>query len=328
MQHTATPISDTRQRVPAKDAQAEVDRRDVAFTSDGVTCRAWLYVPSGDRREKLPVVVMAHGLGGTREGGLEPYAKLFAREGFLVLLFDYRNLGASDGAPRQLVSIRKQLEDWEAAIAFARGLAEADPDRVALWGTSLSGGHAVVLAARDPRIAAISAQCPMLDGLLSSRMVRHDLGPRAVLRHVGSALLDWMRAGLGMSPLYVPLVGKPGTHAAMASHDAYEGVMAIMPSHWRNELAARFFLSMPLYRPKKYARAVKCPALFIACQKDSVVSTKATVETAKRMGQRARLIELPIGHFDVYRAGFEQTSQAQLAFLNEALRQPRKAAAI
>ena len=311
---------DTTRTEPETDTPAVVERRDVAFTSHGVTCRAWFYVPAEGVRGKRPIVVMAHGLGGTREASLEPFARRFARDGLLVLLFDYRNIGASDGEPRQVVSLSNQLEDWQAAIAFARSMPEVDPDRVGLWGTSMSGGHVIVTAARDPRIAAISAQCPMVDGLLSARMVRHDLGPRAVLHHVFSAITDLVRAGLGMSPKYVPLVGEPGTHAAMASHDAYEGVMEIMPPHWRNELAARVFLAMPFYRPVHYARDVKCPALIIACEHDSVVSTKATRKAAQQMGERARLIELPMGHFDVYRGeGFERASEAQAAFLNEML---------
>jgi len=324
MQHTVITGSDIYARRPEMDTQAGVERRDVEFDSHGVTCRAWLFAPVEPARRassKHPAIVMAHGLGGTRDGSLEPYARRFAQEGFLVLLFDYRNLGASDGEPRQLVSIRRQLQDWDAAIAFARTIPEVDPDRIGLWGTSLSGGHALVTAAHDKRIAAISAQCPMLDGLLSARMVRHDLGPRAVLRHVRSAIADWIRAGLGMGPLYVPLVGKPGEHAAMASRDSYDGIMKIMAPGWRNEMAARFFLSMPLYRPFRYAAAVKCPTLFITCKNDSVVSTKATLKAAAKIGQRARVVELPIGHFDVYLGeGFNRTSEAQIAFFKETLR--------
>lgn len=320
MQHKVKPGTDLHEREPGSDTQPRVERRDVAFASHGVTCRAWLYEPPARGTQKLPAIVMAHGLGGTRDGSLEPYALRFAQEGFVVVLFDYRHLGASDGEPRQLVSIRRQLQDWEAAIAFARSLPDVDPERIGLWGTSLSGGHALVTAAHDPRIAAISAQCPMLDGLLSARMVRHDLGPRAVLRHVRSAIVDWARAALGMSPLYVPLVGEPGTHAAMASRDAYKGIMAIMARDWRNEMAARFFLTMPLYRPVRYAGAVKCPSLFMTCKNDSVVSTKAVTKVVERMGTNARLIELPMGHFDVYLGeGFERTSAAQVAFFKDVL---------
>jgi len=52
------------------------------------------------------------------------------------------------------------LEDWRAAIRFARGLKGVDAGRIALWGSSLGGGHAVSAASEDPRVAAVVAQIP------------------------------------------------------------------------------------------------------------------------------------------------------------------------
>jgi poly(3-hydroxyalkanoate) synthetase len=77
---------------------------------------------------------------------------------------------------------------------------------------------------------------------------------------------------------------------------------------------------MPLYRPVRDADSVGCPALIIACEKDTVASTDAAREAAERMGDKARLIELPIGHFDVYLGEwFERSSAEQVSFFQEAL---------
>ena len=51
-----------------------------------------------------PVVVMAHGLGGTKDSGLAPFAEGLAEAGLDVLAFDYRGFGASEGEPRQTIS--------------------------------------------------------------------------------------------------------------------------------------------------------------------------------------------------------------------------------
>jgi poly(3-hydroxyalkanoate) synthetase len=65
---------------------------------------------------------------------------------------------------------------------------------------------------------------------------------------------------------------------------------------------------------------VKCPALLIACEKDTVVSTEAATKAAELMGDKARLVSLPIGHFDIYLGEwFERSSTAQLAFFRSAL---------
>jgi uncharacterized protein len=295
-------------------------RRDAAFLSGGVICRAWVYVPDESARRPAPCIVMAHGLSGTRDASLEPYAARFAAAGFYVVLFDYRYLGDSDGEPRQLVSIPRQLEDWTSAIAFARTLPGVAADRICLWGCSLSGGHVIVAAAHDDRIAAVSAQCPMLDGHASARRVRKQVGFGKIARLAAASIYDSLRAAVGLSPYYVPLVAPAGEIAAMPTPDAYAGLKAIVPPGWRNQVAARLFLRLPFYRPIRYAREVKCPALLIACEKDTVVSTQAATKAAELMGDKAHLVSLPIGHFDIYLGEwFERSSRAQLDFFKAAL---------
>ncbi len=137
-------------------------RRDVAFNSSGDECRAWLFLPEAERP---PLVILGHGLGATREYGLEPYARRFADAGIAALLFTYRHFGDSGGEPRQLLDIERQLDDWAAALAYARTLDGIDTARIALWGTSFGGGHVLVAAARDGDVAAVVSHAPSPTGL-------------------------------------------------------------------------------------------------------------------------------------------------------------------
>ncbi|MBC7831110.1 MAG: alpha/beta hydrolase, partial [Hyphomicrobium sp.] len=195
-----------------------------------------------------------------------------------------------------------------------------DPERIGLWGSSLSGGHVVVAAAHDNRIAAISAQCPMLDGHASARKVRKQVGFANITRLAAASVYDWVRALFGLSPYYVPLVAPQGELAAMPTADAYAGLQAIVPPGWRNQVAARLFLRLPFYRPIRFASEVKCPALVIACEADSVVSTKAAARAVERMGGDAEFVSLPIGHFAIYLGEwFERSSGAQIDFFTVAL---------
>ncbi len=294
--------------------------RDIEFKSHGVTCRAWLYEPEGAVPRPAPCIVMAHGLGGTRRDSLAPYAERFCKAGFYVLVFDYRHQGDSDGQPRQLISISRQLQDWDAAVAFARNHDGIDPKRIALWGTSFSGGHVVVVAAKDPQIAAISAQCPMMDGTASARMAYKAVGLRTYLKIGWAAIKDAARSLFGMTPNYIPIVGPPGGVAAMATHDAYAGYTALAHPGWRNETAARFTLGLPFYWPISYARTVSCPALILVCLKDSVTSTRAAQAVGDRIGPRASVVKLPIGHFEIYKGTwFERSSDEQLNFFRDVL---------
>jgi alpha/beta superfamily hydrolase len=104
---------------------------------------------------------MAHGFSATREQRLDAYADRFRTAGMGVLLFDYRHFGASAGEPRQLLDIGRQQADFRAAVTHARATDWIDPARVALVGSSFSGGHVLIVAARDAQIASVVAQWPL-----------------------------------------------------------------------------------------------------------------------------------------------------------------------
>lgn len=110
----------------------------MTFPSGGGSCAAWLYFPDS-APVSGPMIVMAYGLGGVRQIRLDAFAERFSSAGYRCLVFDYRHFGASPGEPRQLLSVRRQLEDWRNAIAYARLLDGVDPDRIVLWSTSFAG---------------------------------------------------------------------------------------------------------------------------------------------------------------------------------------------
>ena len=136
-------------------------REDVSFSSDGDTCAAWLYPATSDPAPR-PIIVMAHGTSGTRRDGLVGFADRFAAAGIVALVFDHRGFGDSAGE-RDLFDPARQLDDWRAAIAFARSLPDIDPDRVVTFGSSVGGGNALAATADDPRVAAAISQVPFLD---------------------------------------------------------------------------------------------------------------------------------------------------------------------
>lgn len=294
-------------------------RTDITFHSGDDWCAGWLYRPEGFEGPR-PLMVMAHGFSATKELRLPAYAERFCAAGIGVLLFDYRHFGASDGEPRQLMSIGRQLEDWASAIAHARGLPGVDPAKIALWGSSFSGGHVIVAAARDGKVAAVSSQGPMMDGLAAALNIVRYAGIGTMLRFTGAGLLDQVRALLGLSPVYVPLIAPPGQFAAMSSHDSDSGYRTITPPGWRNQMTARVALQLATYRPIADAGRLPCPTLILVCTKDSVAPPGAAVATARKAGSRAELKEYDIGHFEIYTgAGFERSSSDQLAFFNRVL---------
>lgn len=59
-----------------------------------------------------------------------------------------------------VMSIRGSL----GAISFLRSRSEVDRERIGLWGTSYSGGHALVVGAMDRRLKAVVTQAFTVDG--------------------------------------------------------------------------------------------------------------------------------------------------------------------
>ncbi len=286
-------------------------REDVTFRSGDGTCAGWLYQPAD--AEPGPVLVLGHGLGGVKEMRLDAFAARFRAAGYRCLVFDYRHFGASSGEPRQLLDIGRQLEDWRSAVAHARTLDGVDPDRVVLWGTSFGGGHVLRTAARDPRVAAVIAQCPFTDGLASSLAI----APVTSAKVTARAVRDRLGALRGREPLMVPTYGPPGSTALMTSPDSAAGVEALIPAGMdlRSDVAARFALDIVRYFPGRDARRITCPVHFAVCEDDAVAPTKATLRHAAR-APRGEIAMQPGGHFDIYVGeDFETNIAQQLAFL-------------
>ena len=294
-------------------------KKDVTFKVNGTTVSAWLFLPE-NRSGPVPCIVLGHGFGGTKDCGLDYYAAGFQAAGFAALAFDYRYFGESGGEPRQLVRIPDQLEDWAGAIEYVRGLAEVDPSKVALWGSSLAGGHVIIMAARDHQLACVAAQCPGLDGQASAKLAYERLGLGLGLRILVHAQRDLVRSWLGLSPHNVPLVGAPGTVALMNTPDAYETFGRIAPEGFINEACARIAIRGDHYRPVQDAPKVRCPVLLQICDQDSITPLSAVEETATNLGQYGEVIHYPCGHFDIYLGeNLEKSLADQVAFFKKHL---------
>jgi fermentation-respiration switch protein FrsA (DUF1100 family) len=302
-----------------QDSRPRVQREDVSFEVDGATVRAWLFLPE-DLSAPAPCVVLGHGFGGTKDCGLDGYAARFREAGFAALAFDYRHLGESGGEPRQLVWIPYQLADYAAAIDYARSRPEIHPGRIALWGTSMSGGHVVVAAARDKDIACVVAQCPGLDGHAAGSGILKREGLGYILRMVMHGQRDLVRSWLRLTPHKIPLVGKSGTIAGMTTPDAYETFPKLVPEHFVNEICARINIRGDKYRPVKHARKVRCPVLLQICDNDNLAPLSAAEETARVLGGLAEVKYYAIGHFDIYFGShFERSVGDQIEFLKKHL---------
>lgn len=296
---------------------------DVEFRSGDERVAGRLFRPSGVDGP-VPGVVLGHGFTGTADR-LWPAAEAFAAAGFAALAFDYRNFGRSGGRQRQTISLAGQRADFHSAVAYARGAAGIDPERIALWGSSLGGGHVIAVAADDPRIAAVVSQVPF-NGF-PRKVEGRSTGD--TLRLLGAMLRDQARSLLGRPPYYIPAVGNAGELAAMAGDDPVSTVRAMsgQGSRWRNRVAPGVLLEMVRYRPGDRAGELRMPLLLCLAEHDRATPAEHTLRIAER-AERAEIVRYPVRHVDVYRPDVRARVLAdQVAFLRRHLAAGQRGAA-
>lgn len=265
--------------------------------------------------EKPPVIIMAHGLAALRQFKLVQFAKKFARAGYAVVLFDYRYWGGSTGRPRELVSLKAQLDDWRTMISHLSARQSIDAERMILWGTGLSGGYVLSLASSLKNIKAVIAQVPYVDGAASVK--------NYPLQQLSKALKistqDYMGAKVGLLPKTLPVVDTSNL-CFLPSNDSYEGYLSILNTDYfcSGEIPARALFSLMRYRPIQIVRQISVPALFIAAEQDSIVPIESSRETATNIAPYVEYHEWNMKHYDIFHGKwFEKAISTQLVFLQQ-----------
>lgn len=278
---------------------------------------AWLFRPEGPGPH--PAITMAHGYAGTKDHGTEPFARTFAEAGFVVLLHDHRNFGASQGEPRGDVDPWTQIADWRRAISYLESLEDVDGARIGLWGTSYAGGHAIVLGATDRRLRCIVSQVPTISG--------YEQGLRRIAPENVPALErsfdDDERAQFaGAAPRRQVIVSDdPSIPAAYRSREAIDFYLQPIPDGiWENEVTIRSTRAARMYEPGTWiARVSPTPMLMIVATEDRVTVSDVALGAYERALQPKQLALIPGGHFDPYVAQFPVAVAAAIAWFRQHL---------
>jgi len=294
----------------------------IRFDSAGVDCAATHHVATDDRLlgpAGRPVVVLGHGLAGTQDAGLEPFARAFSDAGLDALTFDYRGFGESGGEPRQRVRLADQVADFHAAVGAARRLPGVDPDRVVLWGISLAGGHVLQVAAERADIAAVIAVVPMVDGLAAARHAMDSHAPAELLRSTGRGICSRISDRLGREQVMMPVVARPGQLGALTLPGAYEDYLSIAGPSWRNEVQADVGLELGSRAPLQAAGRLTVPVLVQIADFDRSAPPYAAAKAA--FAARAEVRHYPGDHFDLFagKAWHEAAVRHAVAFLQRKL---------
>lgn len=174
---------------------ANYDRYIVSYLSEGHKIYALLTVPRGERPATgWPVIIFNHGyippqIYQTTEE-YQPHIDTYARHEYIVLRPDYRGHGNSEGEARGAYGWPDYTVDVLNALASIKRFAEADANRVGMWGHSMGGQITLraMVVADDIRAGVIWA---------------------GVVGSYPDLLARWRRSG-GFTPTPDPVLGPRG----------------------------------------------------------------------------------------------------------------------
>lgn len=260
------------------------------FVVDAVTCAATWTIPKHEGSRPLPAVFTAAGFAGIKEMLMPDYNRDLAERGILSLTFDYPGFGESAGRPRQQVDPPQQFRAFRAALDALTYNPLVDKSRIGVWGTSLSGGHALKMAATDSRVSAVAAVIPFIH-----------LTPTSNTQLLPVIVKDTLYRLVGREGLTIPVAGQPGDIAAMNSDGAFEWAaeMAAGAATYRNEVTVASLPKMLRWSTRAPVANLRVPALVVLAETDSITPPQR-VRKALASARQVEYRSYPESHFELF----------------------------
>ncbi|MCH9672628.1 MAG: alpha/beta hydrolase [Gammaproteobacteria bacterium] len=268
-------------------------------TEDGTRLHSWYY-PAHNQND-APCVVLSHGFSAIKSMGLAQYAECFAAAGIASLVYDHRNYGQSEGEPRHESNPWTQVHDMRDAISFAQTLSGVDAGRIGVWGTSYSGGHAIVVGAIDRRVKCVVAQVPLVSG------------PSTLRQWIPAALLAKMRTRFESDRLARANGEAPRmTTSSREGDETWEWKERVdTAGEYANETTQRSLEYFEEYEPTSFiGRIGPTPLLMIIANRDTSTPTEGQLTAYNLATEPKKLIVLDARHYDVYTDLFDQSAGA------------------
>lgn len=291
----------------------------VSFYSDGYKLAGDLYGPPRHvPGTACPGIVLCHGYTGTRRIHLPDYAECLSAAGYVVLAFDYKGWGDSEG-PKHKLAPYSRVADVQAALSFMQSRPEIGRTRLALFGTSYGASVATWTAAIDPRVKCLVASIGVGNGARWMRSVRRpdeyaDLMQRAADDRIERALTGRSTLAPRDEILLPDRQSRELGNAARRNNPA-----AV------TEVALEFVDDTLSFNPEWIVdKIAPRPVLFITSDDDRLVPAQETEAMYVRAGEPKKLVVLTgIGHYQFYSGeALRQVMDATLSWYRDHLAMP------
>jgi dipeptidyl aminopeptidase/acylaminoacyl peptidase len=270
--------------------------RSISFFSEGVRLGGTLFTPgdlrSGDRRAGI---VLCHGYTGVRDLYLPDIANVLCEAGYVVLTFDYKGWGDSDG-PKSRLAPYSRVIDSQSAVTWLGAQEVVDPERLGIYGTSYGGATAVWVAAVDPRVQCVVSVVGVGNGQRWMRSVRrpdeyYDLLQRSAEDRV-RRVMEGHSALAERTEILLP--DRQSAELAAAARRSNPGAVSQIPLEFIDD-------TLGFNAEWVVDRIAPRPVLFITSDNDRLVPPEESEAMYRRAGEPKKLFVLRgFGHYEVY----------------------------
>jgi len=288
----------------------------ISFYSEGVRLAGDLFLPDDLKRgETRAGIVLCHGYTGVRNLYLPDIARVLTDAGYVVLTFDYKGWGDSDG-PKSRLSPYGRVIDSQAALTWLGAQDMVDANRLGIYGTSYGGATVVWVAAVDQRVKCVVSVVGIGHGQRWMRSVRrpdeyHDLLERSAADRVRRAMTG---ASEFVDRSEILLPDRQSAELAAAARRGNPGAVSEIPLEFIDD-------TMGFHPEWVVDKIAPRPVLFITTDNDRLVPQDESVALYSRAGEPKRLVVLPgFGHYEVYTGeAFRQVMAPTLGWFQQYL---------
>ena len=268
----------------------------ISFYSEGFKLSGDLYVPDGIKAgERRAGIVLCHGYTGVKDLYLPDNARVLNEAGYVVLAFDYKGWGASEG-PRSRLAPMSRVADVQAAMTFLGLQATVDEDRIGIYGTSYGGATVIWTAAIDQRVKCVVSCVGVGHGARWMRSVRrpdewHDLLARSK-RDREQRVMSGKSELADRSEILLP--DRQSAELAAAARKNNPNAINTLPLEYIDETLQ--------FHPEWVVDKISPrPLLLITTDDDRLVPPEESAALYDRAGEPKHLLVLRgYGHYEVY----------------------------
>ena len=273
-----------------------MSKQAVTFYSQGCKLMGDLYRPDNlGGGETRAGILLCHGYTGVKDLYLPDNAAALVAEGYVVLAFDYKGWGESEG-PKNHLNPHGRVADAQAALTFLALRPEVDADRLGVYGTSYGGATVVWLAAVDERVKCMVSVVGVGHGKRWMRSVRRPDEWFDLLEQSATDRARRLRTGestyVDRSAVLLP--DRQSLELATAARRDNPAAVSTLPFDYVDET----LVFNPEWVVDKIAPRA---ALFITSDQDRLVPPEESIALYERAGEPKKLVTLKgYGHYEVY----------------------------